>query len=134
MCGDGRCMRSRGIGIRIRIVVIAALGLALALYLVAYVGLRAVFSAAAALGWSGFAVLCLYGLTLFPLLGLAGFVVLPSNTAVRWRVFVWTRMVRDAATDVLPFSQLGGIVLSTRAAILAGRLHHRSPSARSSSM
>lgn len=78
------------------------------------------FSAAAALGWSGFAVLCLYGLTLFPLLGLAWFVVLPSNSAVRWRVFVWSRMVRDAATDVLPFSQLGGIVLSTRAAILQG--------------
>jgi glycosyltransferase 2 family protein len=71
-------------------------------------------------GWKGFAVLCLYGLCLFPLLGLAWYVVLPGTSATGWRVFVWARMVRDAATDVLPFSQLGGLVLSTRAAILQG--------------
>jgi len=35
-------------------------------------------------------------------------------------VFVRARMVRDAAADVLPFSQLGGIVLGARAAILEG--------------
>ena len=83
-------------------------------------GLSAVFSAAGAVGWKGFAVLCLYGLGLFPLLGLAWYVLLPRTSASGWRVFVWARMVRDAATDVLPFSQLGGIVLSTRAAILQG--------------
>jgi putative membrane protein len=33
---------------------------------------------------------------------------------------VRARMVRDAATEVLPFSQLGGIVLGARAAILQG--------------
>ena len=72
------------------------------------------------MGWKGFAVLCLYSLGLFPLLGLAWYVLLPGTPASGWRVFVWARMVRDAATDVLPFSQLGGIVLSTRAAILQG--------------
>jgi hypothetical protein len=46
--------------------------------------------------------------------------LLPGTSASGWLVFVWARMVRDAATDVLPFSQLGGIVLSTRAAILQG--------------
>ena len=42
-----------------------------------------------------------------------------SGRAAAW-VFVWARMVRDAATEVLPFSQLGGIVFGARAAILQG--------------
>lgn len=103
---------------KLRIVIIAALGLALALYLVTYVGLGAVFSAAVAVGWSGFAILCLYGLGLFPLLGTAWYVLLPDSSLADLRVFVGARMIRDAATDVLPFSQLGGIVLGARAAIL----------------
>jgi len=36
-----------------------------------YVGLGAVFSAATAVGWGGFAILCLYALALFVLLGAA---------------------------------------------------------------
>ena len=42
---------------KLRIVIIAALGLALGLYLLMYVGLGAVFSAAVAVGWSCFAIL-----------------------------------------------------------------------------
>ena len=105
---------------KFRIVIIAALGLALALYLVLYVGLGAVFAAAVAVGWSGFGILCLYALALFPLLGAAWYVLLPDLSLKALRVFVWARMVRDAATEVLPFSQLGGIVLGARAAILHG--------------
>jgi putative membrane protein len=103
--------------VKIRIVVIAALGLALALYLLKYVGLSAVLSAAVAVGWGGFAVICLYGLGLFLPLGAAWYVLLPGWSRADYRIFVWSRMVRDAATEVLPFSQLGGIVLGTRAAM-----------------
>lgn len=105
---------------KLRIVIIAALGLALALYLVMYVGLGAVFSAAVAVGWIGFAILCLYALAMFPVLGAAWYVLLPDSSGARLRVFVWARMVRDAASEVLPFSQLGGIVIGARAAILQG--------------
>jgi putative membrane protein len=35
-------------------------------------------------------------------------------------VFVLGRLMREAASDVLPFSQLGGIVVSTRVAVLGG--------------
>jgi putative membrane protein len=105
---------------KFRIVIIAALGFALALYLVMYVGLGAVFSAAVAVGWGGFAILCLYGLALFLLLGAAWHVLLPGSLFAALKVFVWARMVRDAAAEVLPFSQLGGIVLGARAAILHG--------------
>jgi len=105
---------------KLRIVIIGALGLALAVYLVTYVGLGAVFSAAVTVGWFGFAVLCLYGLAMFPVLGAAWYVLLPDASAARLRVFIWARMVRDAGAEVLPFSQLGGIVIGARAAILQG--------------
>jgi len=105
---------------KLRIVIIAALGFALALYLVTYVGLGAVFSAAIAVGWGGFAILCLYALGLFLLLGAAWHVLLPGASLAELKVFIWARMVRDAASEVLPFSQLGGIVLGARAAILHG--------------
>ena len=102
---------------KIRIVIVALLGLALAIYLFAYAGMGAVFSAVVAVGWSGFALLCLYALCLFFILGCAWYVLLPESTLTGLRVFVWARMVRDAATDVLPFSQIGGIVLGARAAM-----------------
>jgi len=106
--------------VKIRIVIVALLGLALAIYLFAYAGMGAVFSAVAAVGWSGFALLCLYAFSLFFILGCAWYILLPESTLTGLRVFVWARMVRDAATDVLPFSQIGGIVLGTRAAIEHG--------------
>ncbi|MEO7208432.1 MAG: lysylphosphatidylglycerol synthase domain-containing protein [Steroidobacteraceae bacterium] len=102
-----------------RIVVIAALGAALALYLVAFVGIGAVVSAAVAAGWGGFAILCLYTLGLFVVLGMAWHALLPDKSHSLW-VFVWGRMVRDAATEVLPFSPIGGIVIGARAAIIQG--------------
>jgi glycosyltransferase 2 family protein len=110
--------------VKLRVVIIGILGLCLALYLVLYVGLGAVVSSAAAIGWGGFASLCLYSLSLFPLMGAAWHVLLPASARADMRVLVWARMVRDSAGDVLPFSQFGGIVLGARAAIL-----HRVPSA-----
>lgn len=108
----------------LRLVVIGTLGLCLSLYLVLYVGLGAVVSSAAAIGWGGFASLCLYSLCLFPLMGAAWQVLFPAPARADLRVLVWARMVRDSAGDVLPFSQFGGIVLGARAAVL-----HRVPSA-----
>lgn len=105
---------------KIRVVIVALLGLALATYLVAYAGIGAVFSAVVAVGWGGFALLCLYVLGLFVVLGCAWCVLLPESSLADLRVFVWARMVREAASDVLPFSQFGGLVLGARAAILHG--------------
>ncbi|MFZ1903749.1 MAG: hypothetical protein WAU56_00005, partial [Steroidobacteraceae bacterium] len=59
---------------RLRFVMFAALGLALGAYVVYATGWRAVLSATAAVGWGGFALLCLCGLGLFGLLGAAWFV------------------------------------------------------------
>ena len=104
----------------LHLVIIAILGLALGLYLVAYVGFGAVLAAALAVGWSGFAILCVYALALYLILGPAWSILLPQPKSLRLWAFVKARMVRDAAADVLPFSQLGGLVLGARAAILCG--------------
>lgn len=96
----------------------AALGLALVVYLVLSTGWRAVLSSAAAVGFGGFAVICLCALGLFGLLGAAWSVLWPLSTGSGVWVFVRARMVRDCAAEVLPFSQFGGIALGVRAAIL----------------
>ena len=105
---------------KLRIVLITALGLALALYLVIYVGWGSVLTAALTVGSGGFAILCLYALAVFVLLGAAWYLLLPDASGTRLWVLVWARMVRDAAAEVLPLSQFGGIVAGARAAILHG--------------
>lgn len=108
---------------RLRIAIVSCLGLALTLYLVSYVGLGAVLAAALAAGLGGFALLCVCSLATFALLGTAWSVLLPDSARVPVRVFVWARLVREAAADILPFSNFGGMVFGARAAIL-----HRVPS------
>src|SRR6202044_227590 len=81
-----------------------------------------VLSAVGRVGLGGFGLLCLYGLAMCPLLAAAWFVLLPRDEGRYFGVFVWARMVREAASDVLPFSNIGGIALGARAAIL-----HRVP-------
>ena len=105
---------------RLRFAILAAVGVALLLYILRYVGWHAVLAAAAAIGWSGFALFCLCALALFVLLGAAWQVLLPAASAPRLWLLVRARLVRDAAAEVLPFSQLGGIALGVRAAILQG--------------
>jgi putative membrane protein len=105
---------------KLRFALLAAVGVALALYLVRYVGWHAVLTAAAAIGWSGFALFCLGALLTFVLLGAAWQVLLPAASAARLRLFIGARLVRDAGAEVLPLSQLGGIALGVRAAILQG--------------
>lgn len=104
-----------------RFLVVAALGLALTLWLVAHAGLVAVLTAASQVGWRGFAVICLYQVAIFLPLGMAWYVLIPDSPPLREsRVFIWSRMVRDAAAEALPFSQVGGMALGARAAILHG--------------
>ncbi len=105
---------------KLRLAVLAAVGVAFALYLVRYVGWHAVVAAAAAIGWIGFAVFSLCALVLIVLLGAAWQVLLPGASAPRLTLLVRARLVRDAAAEVLPLSQLGGIALGVRAAILQG--------------
>jgi putative membrane protein len=106
--------------VKSRFVIIAALGVGLTLYLIMRVGLGGVFAAAAAAGWSGFAILCLWGVGLCVPLAAAWNALFPHSSFSELKILVWGRMVRDAASELLPFSQLGGIFLGTRAAITQG--------------
>jgi putative membrane protein len=107
---------------KFRLAVVALVGGALAFYILKSIGLKPIFLAATAVGWRGFAVLCLYQLGLFVLLGTAWHVLLPASCRLRSRIFIWARMVRDATSELLPFSHLGGIVLGARTAISHGVL------------
>ena len=73
-----------------------------------------------ALGFVGFGVFSLCGLLVFVLLGAAWQVLLAGPDVPRLAVLIRARLVRDAAAEVLPLSQLGGIALGVRAAILQG--------------
>jgi putative membrane protein len=105
---------------KVRAGALAVLGIAFAIYLVRATGWRAVISSALAVGWGGFSLFCLCGLGLFGLLGPAWYVLWPFDSGASVWVFVRARMVRDSAAEVLPFSQLGGIALGVRAAIVQG--------------
>jgi len=104
-----------------RVAIVAALGVCLGLYVVFHIGFATVVSAVARAGFGGFGLLCLYGLSMSPLLAAAWIVLLPGRGGY-FGVFVWARLVREAAGDLLPFSHIGGIALGARAAIL-----HRVP-------
>jgi putative membrane protein len=107
---------------KVRLAVVALLGGALAFYILKSTGLESILSAAAAVGWRGFAILCVYQLPLFVVLGTAWYVLIPASYRPRAAVFIWARMVRDATSDLLPFSHLGGIVLGARTAMSRGVL------------
>jgi len=103
-----------------RFLFVGALGVALAAYLVKFVGVAAVFSAATTVGWRGFVLLCVYTVAIVPLLGTAWYSLLPEPAPGWLGITTWARMVRDSASEVLPFSQLGGIALGARVAAMHG--------------
>jgi glycosyltransferase 2 family protein len=104
---------------RMRVVpIIAALsGLALTAALIAIFGASAVIHSFLAIGWKGFVVICLIHLALISVMGLAWRGLVPG--APVW-AFLAARLVRDAGSEVLPLSPIGGCVLGARALMLAG--------------
>lgn len=104
---------------RARAALLAAtlIGLVVAALAVADVGVGAVLAAVARIGPGGFAALCAYSAGPLALLGLAWWAVAPDAPPAR---YVWARTVREGATDVLPFSQFGGLVVGARVLGAAG--------------
>jgi putative membrane protein len=66
------------------------------------------------IGFWGFAVLCLWSVGVLTILGLALHVVAPGEPLRKIGHFIWSRTTREAATDVLPFSQFGGLLVGAR--------------------
>jgi putative membrane protein len=96
------------------------LGAAALIALTAYAGAGSVLHALGALKFSGLIAIALFHLPVVALLGAAWWQIgrdLPGATRAK---FAWARLVRDAAAEVLPFSQIGGFVLGVRALHLGG--------------
>jgi putative membrane protein len=99
---------------------LALLGLLVALLLVSYYGFGNVVTAVSRVGWPMFGLIVGWQLLLFVILGLAWDLITPSRVMRRPWVMIWGRMVRDAAANCLPFSQVGGFVFGARAVTLHG--------------
>lgn len=101
-------------------IVLALVGLLLGTVLIGWFGFGRVIAGVQRVGWLDFALIVGWQLVLFAALGLAWDAITPPREARRLWVFVWGRMVRDASTNCLPFSQVGGFVFGARAATLHG--------------
>ena len=98
----------------------ALIGFAIAAWLLIHTGVDTVFASIASVGWGGFALLVLYLLPSVTLLGASWYVLAPKAPGVSLATFITGRQMRDSGGDILPFSQLGGIVIGARAVVLRG--------------
>ena len=100
--------------------VLTGVGIAAVVALVGMAGWRDVLAGAGAVGIGGFALLMGWTAVALLVLGAAWWVVTPGLARGQWLSFAWARTTREAATDVLPFSQFGGLVVGARTAIAGG--------------
>ena len=103
-----------------RAVLAAAIGLSLLAWLLWRTGLGAVLAAVHALGLVGFAVVLAFQLGLAALAGCAWALLGRGRPDSAPRRYLWARLVRDAAGQALPFTQVGGVALGGRALALEG--------------
>ena len=95
-------------------------GLAAAVWVFGSIGLDSVLAAAGRMGVDGFLIFCALSVSTFGILGAAWLVAAPGEPMERVGLFAWARAVREAVSDLLPFSQIGGIVVGTRTLTTAG--------------
>ena len=105
---------------RLALLLSTVVGLALAAWLLGHIGWAAVWQPVRAIGYGGFALYVAYTLPVLTALGAAWWVVAPGSAPGTLPVFVWGRATREAATDLLPFAQLGGLVVGGRSVAAQG--------------
>jgi glycosyltransferase 2 family protein len=98
-------------------IIAAFAGVMVATALVLVFGVGAVTRSLLSFGWDGFVVVCLIQLALIATMGVAWRGLVAGGPT--W-AFLWARLVRDAGSEVLPLSPVGGCVLGARAVALAG--------------
>lgn len=101
-------------------VLLLLVGVAAATGLVAWFNAGAILATLVAIGWGGFVLICAFHFCLIAINGVAWHVLTPDVAPRRWPIFIWARLVRTAAAEVLPLSQLGGPAAGIRLAILHG--------------
>lgn len=95
-------------------------GAGLLIWLLLRTGLMRVIAAASGLGVAGFAAIVLFQLSLVLVMGAAWALLGRAGAPTRLKGFIWARLVRDAVSQALPFTQVGGIVVGGRALALEG--------------
>jgi putative membrane protein len=84
------------------------------------VGVGPILGSLQSLGLFGFAVFCVYTLGVLSLLGLSWYVIASDVPVRQLSGFVFGRIMREVAADIMPFAQVGGFVLGVRGACLFG--------------
>ena len=105
---------------KIGVIAAALIGLALFVWLLFHIGIKSIWAAIASVGVGGFMLLCAAGFGVVALLGCGWLALIPGARPRDLITFVIGRQTRDSASDILPLSQLGGIVIGVRAVILRG--------------
>ncbi len=100
------------------VILATVVGLAITLWLLAEVGFAQVFGIIGRVGLPGFLVYV--GLTVLILVVLGAAHAVVAGRAGQLPLFFWSRTTREAATDVLPFAQAGGILVGARSLIARG--------------
>src|SRR5581483_3174990 len=95
-------------------------GLVAAIYLVVAIGFGAVFAAVARAGLSGLILICLCSLGVSIILSFAWWMVMPPNWRLAQRRLFLARLVREAITEISPFSPVGGLMAAARLVMLYG--------------
>jgi putative membrane protein len=104
-------------GSRSLAVVALAAGLALAVWLIVHVGAPAIGAGLHTAGWTGLWAISGFHLIGTALMGLAWWRLRRVGTR---SAFIWGRLVRDAGSEILPLSQIGGLLLGARAVTTQG--------------
>jgi putative membrane protein len=96
-------------------------GLGVAGWMLGAAGWGQVLHVVGRLGWGGFLAYCVWSVAVAGLLGAAWAASAPP-LAVMPNIarFTWARLVREGASDILPFSQVGGLVIGIRLLIARG--------------
>lgn len=105
---------------RLGVVLATLAGLAVAVGVVGWFGAGRILASVAAVGPGGFALYAGYSLLTFSLTGGAWWVLAVGQPLRRWPLFAFGRLLREAASDILPFASLGGVVVGTRGLALRG--------------
>jgi putative membrane protein len=95
-----------------------AVGVAITGIVLWHIGLGPVLAAVERVGWGGFGLIVLAGLMVSVFSGLGWYAL--AGEQMGWPKFIAVRQLRDSASDLLPFTQFGGILIGARAAILGG--------------
>ncbi|HKM64754.1 MAG TPA: flippase-like domain-containing protein [Acidisphaera sp.] len=101
-------------------VLLAVAGLGLGIALIDWSGLGDVSRAVRSVGWDGYALTVAWQMLVFLTLGFAWDALGQIGGRRPTWIWVWGRMVRESAANLLPLAQMGGFVAGARAVNLCG--------------